>query len=378
METKGSHPKHPTSGQFEEGLTKRSLLHLPSSIDPKLRVGFSILNLTGQPVRYLQDYGDGKRVIQYINDGERGLLNFVATQSVLKNSRPVEESFDVQQESAREFDDTRNRKTGGNHVTLQVSGFQWLVKVQVDELGVQCKSLNPILGRTNPTQNFTEDMKKYLKLVVEVTPYCGGRMLTLRSAFSIRNNSNHALKIKAKRFGDDKGSDANSYFILKAGTDLHLPLTFLHKNFVVSGGKSLGSLFVKPIDAGPIVEELGKDDTIDSEYSTDPINLLQIATSKSISEINDGLNENLVNDLDDDSLLYSRNGIITQLYCPVSHKSITDQAKERTSNGSDRQYSIKYDPHNLVKYPPFCYCVEVISSNVVNFTGADEFNIGEQ
>lgn len=364
---------HTNSGEVEDK-THKGLVHLPSSIDPKLRVGFSILNLTGQPVRYLQHYGDGRNVIQYINDGERGLLNFVATQSLLKNNKPVEESFDVQQEAGGEIENTHQRKSSGNHVTLQVAGFQWLARVQVDELGAQCKALRPILGRMTPVQNLTEDMKKYLNLIVEVAPYCGGRMLTLRSVFSLRNNTNHSLKIKAKRFGDDNASDANSYFVLKAGDDLNLPLALLHKNFGISGGKSLGSLFVKPIDAMPIIEELGRNDNVESDYSTDPINLLQIATNKSALDITENLSDFPINENEEDSILYSRNGIITQLYCPVSYKKTTDQSKDRSP---DHQYSIKNDPSHLTKLQPFCYCVEVISSNVASPNTAAEFNIGK-
>jgi hypothetical protein len=352
-----------------EDQKKPSLLQhlLTSSIDAKLRVGFSILNLTGQPVRYLQQYVDGRNVIQYINDTERGLLNFVATQSHLKNNKPVEEPFDVQQEVYPDQDiqkkDNKNRKPSGNYVTLQVSGFQWLVKVQVDELGIQSQTLHPILGRVNPANKSDEEKKKFLKLIVEVTPYCGGRMLTLRSVFSLRNNTNHALKIKANRGADEKISDSSSHFILDASADLHLPLTLLHTHFALSGGKSLGTLFVKPIDVTPILEELGANLTIECDYSDKPIDLIALAGNKDCLSIDAG------NDDADDSVLCSRTGIITQLCCPVNQKP--------PSTSKDRPYSIKNDPSNLKKYPPFCYCVEVVSSNMISPNVAIEYNIGK-
>lgn len=245
-----------SDAKLRDGKTpsKENVIHLPAPIDPKLRVGFSILNLTGQPVRYLQHYADGRRVVQYLNDGERGLLNFVATQSLLRNKATVEEPFDVQQPLGRDIDGRKTR-TGGNNVTLQVSGYRWLVRVQVDELGTRFEELCPILGRT---QRKTDNQSKgFLKLMVEVTPYCGGRMLTLRSVFLLRNNTSHTLLIKSRRDGDDTRSTGDhDSFNLAAGADLHIPLAMLHTNFSKSEGKSLGALYIKPFDSKPINDDL--------------------------------------------------------------------------------------------------------------------------
>jgi hypothetical protein len=112
--------------------------HVPSNpLSSTFRVGFSIQNLTGQPVRYLQQvrlesykirlficlfimipypnlvfspsythtnlyffsktcmvylttasqWEGGRRTVQYINNMERGLLNFVASKTLIRNNQ---------------------------------------------------------------------------------------------------------------------------------------------------------------------------------------------------------------------------------------------------------------------------------------------------
>jgi hypothetical protein len=60
------------------------------------RVGFSILNLTGQTVRYLQRWDSDRSTIQYLPHGKRGLLNFLASLTILRNCTVTEVPFEVQ------------------------------------------------------------------------------------------------------------------------------------------------------------------------------------------------------------------------------------------------------------------------------------------
>lgn len=81
-----------------------------------IRVGFSMQNMTGQPVRYLQLWSDGNWIVQYINHNERGLLNFIASKTLIRNNKLVEEAFNVQMFSGEK--DASHHV--GHEVTLQV------------------------------------------------------------------------------------------------------------------------------------------------------------------------------------------------------------------------------------------------------------------
>lgn len=73
--------------------------------------------------------------MHYLDDGERGLLNFVASTTRIRNRRIVEEAFGVQQDSFDFEAIGKNKKIVGHQVSLQVSGFRWIPVVQVS--GVQ-------------------------------------------------------------------------------------------------------------------------------------------------------------------------------------------------------------------------------------------------
>ncbi|CAN0459065.1 unnamed protein product, partial [Ectocarpus sp. 12 AP-2014] len=64
------------------------------------RMSFTILNLTGQRMRYFQPRaGEETRRLQYLRDGERGVLLFTATMTVVRNGRVQEVPFDMQTEA---------------------------------------------------------------------------------------------------------------------------------------------------------------------------------------------------------------------------------------------------------------------------------------
>jgi hypothetical protein len=222
---------------------KRHLDHVPSNpLSATFRVGFSIQNLTGQPVRYLQQWEGGRRTVQYINNMERGLLNFVASKTLIRNNQVIEETFDVQME--RNGAGSRNRrKAVGNRVALQVSGYRWLHAVQADELGVHYEELYSVLGRVHASQLYSKwKIVNSLKLMVEVVPYCGGRMLRLRSVFTIKNNTRHRLEILAREGSSltawekdaqtEQGEDVP--FVIGSGENFYVPLALLRRSVLSS------------------------------------------------------------------------------------------------------------------------------------------------
>jgi hypothetical protein len=246
------------------------------------RTGFSLLNLTGQAVRYLQQWEGGRQTVEYLNNGERGPLNFVPSQTLIRNNHIVEEIFDVQQGRSASARAKMKRKLVGNRVAVQICGFHWLKSIEADELKLQYKSLKPILGRADPSRKYRDEkVKNVLKLLVEIVPFNGGRMMILRSVFSIRNECNHTVKIKTTSQPPEECENVvESAFELRSKETLYLPLSLLNKSILVSRGTSLGLLFLQPYDSSAVKDELIArlgiaPGTINE--STDPINLLHLA-----------------------------------------------------------------------------------------------------
>lgn len=364
----------------------QSIDHIPSyPLSNTFRVGFSIQNLTGQPVRYLQQWEGGKKTVQYINNGERGLLNFVASTTLIRNNQIVEETFDVQME--KQNNRNRNRKKlVGNRVALQVSGFRWLHSVQVDELGVRYEDLHSVLGRINVTQMY--EISSALKLMAEVIPFSGGRMLRLRSVFTIKNNTRHQLKILASdnctaldvRETDGEGHSCDAPFLLDAGENFYVPLALLQRSAMLSGGKSLGSLYMRPSELTPIEEELGSRSYVQPgsvEYTTDPINLHQTVVqslNESTSEKGEssGNNANYSLDFNNVGNFSNRNEVLSnsatmQLTCLINprqkNKKRGDTPGDSTHGQRHRFSTADYEGPTSFgithKLPPFCYSVEV-------------------
>ena len=384
-------------GDESSSSSSYKLDHIPSSpIGMEFRVGFSIQNLTGQPVRYLQEWEGSRRTVQYLNHNERGLLNFVASKSVIRNNIAIEETFDVQLEhntlkgsynnnNNSSSNINSNRKTRrGNSVALQISGYKWLSSIQADVLGVNYQELDTVVGKIKPTfvcKNWRID--NALKLMVEAVPFCGGRMLKLSSVFKIKNNTKHKLKILAKEgfsssFLSSSSSNRGNYmsyntsttaagataatggivevgdekdipFYLDAGDLFHIPIPLLRRSALSSQGKSLGYLYLQPYDISPIEEELlfRPNCHVGSvEYTTDPINLFQtiqrsydIIDSNNSNSSNNTMNNNNGNSgsikMNSDSYLSSSStkDRFFQLICPIHPRVINKRSPSKRTSG---------------------------------------------
>lgn len=385
-------------GDESSSSSSYKLDHIPSSpIGMDFRVGFSIQNLTGQPVRYLQEWEGSRRTVQYLNHNERGLLNFVASKSVIRNNIAIEETFDVQLEhntlrgnsysASSNSNSNSSRKTRrGNSVALQISGYKWLSSIQADVLGVNYQELDTVVGKMKPTfvcKNWRID--NALKLMVEVVPFCGGRMLKLSSVFKIKNNTKHKLKILAKEgFSSsflsssasasnrgnyvtyntstaaggivEVGDEKDIPFYLDAGDLFHIPIPLLRRSALSSQGKSLGYLYLQPYDISPIEEELlfRPNCNVGSvEYTTDPINLFQtiqrsydiIDSNNSNNTMNNNSNGNSGSiKMNSDSYVSSSStkDRFFQLICPIHPRVINKRSpSQRTSGLNSNQHHQK-------------------------------------
>ncbi|CAM9189340.1 unnamed protein product, partial [Hapterophycus canaliculatus] len=178
------------------------------------RMSFTILNLTGQRARYFQPRaGEETRRLQYLRDGERGVLLFTATMTVVRNGRVQEVPFDTQTEAFDLRDhrgvtlptiaarggggDQKGRRPGGSHtVAVQVSGYRWLPEVRADSLGTRAIPLHALLGRVDARRVCRDPgLAAALSLVTDVHHLNGGRQVTLRSVFRLQNCTDHTVMV---------------------------------------------------------------------------------------------------------------------------------------------------------------------------------------
>ena len=100
-------------------------------------MGFSIQNLTGQPLRYLRQWEGSARTVQYLDDGQRGLLNFMASATSVRNNQVVQTDT---------YSDARTvqKIVAGKRLALQLAGYKWLQGVEADELGMKFDTLSAV------------------------------------------------------------------------------------------------------------------------------------------------------------------------------------------------------------------------------------------
>lgn len=208
----------------------------------------------------MQTVDGGKKIVQYLNHNERGILNFLASKTTIRNNQIVEEAFAVQQDLQADKHFRAKRKVIGHHVALQIAGFDWLPYVQADELGCKFLDVDAVLGRLKAievlkSKQIDQTVRfpywKYqnaLKLVTEVVPQNGGRMLKLRSVFRIVNRTSHRLEVLSSFSQSTSRVDTqdDAPFIIAPNESFDVPLALLHKAATQSTG--LGRLWLRPAD----------------------------------------------------------------------------------------------------------------------------------
>lgn len=110
--------------------------HLPLGLNRGERAGFSIENSTGQTLRYLQSWegrAAARKELHYLPDNGKGILNFSASEKIMRDGTIVEEAYKVQTS-----DNTEMVKENVTHeLTMQVSGYKWLTGIQSNTFGLQ-------------------------------------------------------------------------------------------------------------------------------------------------------------------------------------------------------------------------------------------------
>ena len=238
-------------------------------------------------------------------------------------------------------------------------------------------------------------------------------MLRLRSVFTIKNNTTHAIKILAKEnsptathrpfsrdkrgdslgldnFGPASGDDEKQSekqdegekdddvpYFLNAGDSFYVPLALLYRSAFLSRGRSLGKLFICPSDISPVEDELGARPHVETghvDYSAEPIDLLSTAHSEaqekhvpkarsadSASPTSGPRSASNSVHFDFGGMAanaLSNPGSLQQLCCEVRPKNRRYQQSRNRSgsdNGEERSFSQAAGP----RLPLFCYNIEV-------------------
>ena len=398
------------------------------------RVGFSILNLTGQPLRYVQNISFAYATeVQYLEHNQRGLLNFVASKTSIRNNQIVEEQFGhlkqefLQRRGQQEiFNDKRRSKEVGHHIAVQVCGYKWLSSLQADALGIHFRDLTAVLGALNASSVAnatnkrrvsgvsagTEDIDRpetvvdwktanALKLVAEVRSHYGGRMLVLRSPFTVRNSTTHDINIVAnftRVMPDAPQGNRSDHFSLQSGESFFIPLALINESVLRSHGKNgrgnteFGSLWLRPRTLKAVRSELGPASQFvkSISYSGDPIILRDVLggveqLQTSTEERNAGASITAASTLNRTESSFLTDGSHKQLSCTLSTRIADGRGEmfenEDTNvcygNSSDAKeddiYGLMSTPIvNSDKLPSFCYNIEVKVSGSTSFMGQQD------
>ena len=369
-------PSHSRTGALIEDKLKAidgnelNVVHeIPQPLRDEDRVAFSFRNLTGQRIRIHQKsdmYSDktnmGKPVVvSYLNQGESMGLTFAATISIVKNLKPVEVPYPGFANSKRS-----SFSQGSLHhaIDLQVPGCRWIQNVTVDTFGRRFEPLTP-----RSTQLLTKIFRDWrlrnaMMLLTEVGLDNGGRSVTVKSLFEIRNSTTHRIKLvfnpdptyrpdlMSTRADDDvemndesdshvsqkeETKQSTEIVLLQPGDSFQLP-TLLIESALEMAGSHLGSFWLAPDTTtnSSLFRDFNSKDVsterMEASFCTRPIQLAKLVHET--SEIfKNGKGEDI--DLED-----AKSGV--QVACPTQSFKGDGQA-------------------------PFCYALEVSRSPIVNF-----------
>ena len=185
--------------EIDSGNQKIEVQHqIPEPLNPKERIAFSLLNLTGHRIRInqlLQRSESEKETtsfVTYLKHLETTRLDFQATVSMVQNLRLVEVPFPGLPHSER---DMGIEVSVSHSVDVQLPGFKWLKGISVDTSG---RKFDDIIPRSPIVQSkISKDWRlaNTMKLLTEVGLDHGGRLITVRSLFEIRNHTTHSISL---------------------------------------------------------------------------------------------------------------------------------------------------------------------------------------
>lgn len=357
---------HPVGAFVEDGLKtidghEINVVHeIPRPLRDEDRVAFSLRNLTGQRIRIHQqsDFSTetsmGKPVIvSYLNQGESMGLTFAATISVVKNLGIAEVPYPGFSNSKTI---SKNQGSLNHAIDLQVPGCRWIQGVKVDTFGRRFESLTP--RSVHVLAKIFRDwrLRNAMMVLTEVGQDNGGRSVTVRSLFELKNSTTHPIKVVFNpdpRYRPDVASAGEEkevedalevmksaeFLVIEPGGSIQLP-TLLVENALEMEGSHLGSFWICPdtsnqgfsfhdftLSTGFFKEE------IEASFCTRPVQLAKIVHESSLIFQSAPVDEDVAPE-------HAKSGV--QVACPT-----------RSSEGDGKA--------------PFCYAVEVSRSPLVGF-----------
>ncbi|CAB9515429.1 Putative vacuolar protein sorting-associated protein [Seminavis robusta] len=323
------------------------------------RVAFSLCNLTGQKMRIHQQEGlflNGERmkpaVVTYLNHDESTSLSFDATISVVKNLSVVEVPYPGLPSSQSM---KRAERSTRHAVDLQLPGFRWVQGIKVDTFGRKFETLRP--RSSDLLSKILQDwrLENALQLLVEVGLDNGGRLVTVRSLFEVRNNTTHPLSVllhpdpihkpdnSRRAVNTDEHDDARTrsddeISVVEPGDFFQIP-TYLLESSLNMGGCHLGSLWFRPDTSDDIafpklIPGIGHEGSgqtnVETNYCSKPVQLAKLVQESAI----------IFEDHGDSEISPEKAKTGIQLACVVQSK------------GGE-------------SLPPFCYAVEIGRSPIV-------------
>lgn len=342
---------------------------IPKPLKVKDRVAFSLRNLTGQRIRIHQQSDNLSEstvgapvIVTYLNEGESMGLTFAATISIVKNLGMVEVPYPGFSTSKT----VDHNRTLQHAIDLQIPGCRWIQGVKVDTFGRKFATLTP--RSTQVLSKISRDwrLKNAMNLLTEVGLDNGGRLVTVRSLFEVRNCTTHSIKLVFNpdpRYRPDivsslEGVDAHDnqdechdgmsppetsfaaeISVLKPGGIFQLP-TLLIESALEITGSHLGSMWICPdtsvqnISFQDFTKSIGKQiENLEATFCSRPIQIAKVVNETALL-FQAGLGEAISSE-------EAKSGV--QVSCPTR------------SHDGDGQV-------------PFCYAVEVGRSPIVNFS----------
>lgn len=172
---------------------------IPKPLKEEDRVAFSLRNLTGQKVRVhqqvdrsLDDTRNSPAIVTYLNDNDTMGLTFAATISVVKNMSIVEVPYPGLQNSANAV---HNKGSLKHAVDMQIPGFAWVDGIKVDAFGRKFEKLRPKSNEVHAKLIRDWRLANAMMILTEVGLDNGGRLVTIRSLFEIKNCTTHPVRL---------------------------------------------------------------------------------------------------------------------------------------------------------------------------------------
>ena len=292
------------------------------------RVAFSLKNESGELVRYHQRSHCQSRSLDlfYVENGERVQLDFEPIETVIMNLAVVERPITFSGNTTVPVD----RRRSGHKIDVQIAGYNFIPNISIDKLGSWWRNLVPVSSHLQSKINEDWKIKNIAgNILVEVTPINGGRQVSLRSLFKVKNLTSHNINLYLNAGPTPSNIAVNR---LGYGESYDVPLSFLSKS-LQNSDDSLGNLSLGP--------NLSDDKTREYLNSTLSPETYKLTLEESWSNKTNKCSIDLISLVNNSDLMYQKR----------------ENFKKFPRTGTS--FSCHIVSNENTSIPPFCYVVEI-------------------